>query len=274
MLRVTPALLFLFLISCEGGRRLEPVRNPAQDLVARIGVIGASASGGFGTDLPFSAVIGCAIQVPREITAQTHTLFFVWPERIGKNQVAQVLESQPSLVLALDFLFWFAYGRKPLEQRRHDLKVGFQLLESFQVPLFVGDIPDMRGASVWALPPSKIPPAEELDLLNEQVHAWVETRPTLFLLPLARWAQQMRSGETLPVQNTTPTTDSKKLLTGDRLHPSVTGQVYLTLLTLDVIEKHYPGLERLRVHDPDQLQQCAEKWLTQWRDARKSSSTR
>jgi len=58
--------------------------------------------------------------------------------------VRRALEAEPTAVLAVDFLFWFAYGEKPESRRAEDLEGALKLLEKFDVPVVVGTLPNMK----------------------------------------------------------------------------------------------------------------------------------
>ncbi len=121
-----------------------------------------------------------------------------------------------------------------------DLERGLALLDRFEAPVLVGDLPDMSGASPLMLPGSKVPSPEELAVLNERVAEWARERPRVHLVPLAGWLGRLRAGETLKVGDRG--IEAERFFAWDRLHPSPEGQIHVAILILERIRNLYPGL--------------------------------
>src|ERR1041384_5914358 len=88
---------------------------------SRIVIIGASASSGFTESEPLGGPTTTQLRLNRYVDAAlvsshepvrnfSSAMFFLQPESQGQSQSEKALQSNPSLVIALDFLFWFCYG--------------------------------------------------------------------------------------------------------------------------------------------------------------------
>ena len=87
----------------------------------RVVVIGASASAGFILSEPFGGTntdrcrlnryLDAAINIPHApVENLASPLLFMNPEAFAPVQIAAAKHEQPTLVVGLDFLFWFCYG--------------------------------------------------------------------------------------------------------------------------------------------------------------------
>jgi len=226
--------------------------DPADPLLGRVVTIGASVSSGFGNNFPPAKVLDEAITVPhKKIHPANGIAFFLQPLRIGKMQVDRSMRSaQPTLVVGIDFLFWYGYGQmfgteeQKAEKRLARLEIGIKQLERYKCPVMVGDIPDMHGAHPSMLPPRMIPTKKNIGLLNKRIHAWVKSKPNVTLLPLAKWVVEMKGGKfAIPASADgkypkTPLPQSKALL-GDRLHPTKIGVILLAERIVELIKAEH-----------------------------------
>lgn len=216
----------------------------------RVAVIGASASNGYGVRMPFerqgrrvyrpldlASVLSAAIPVRTHVSDHTSSLFFMSPVATGARQVTLALEQEPTLLLALDFLFWYVYGDmgrdtgtpREAEARLERLERGLLELDRFSGPRVVGDLPDMSDAVGRMLRPAQMPSAEALRAANARVSAWAADRPDVRLFPLSTLVDQMRSGESLRIGTYEwAPADAQKTLQWDRLHPTVSGLIAIT----------------------------------------------
>jgi len=228
-----------------------------------IAVVGASASAGWGVVVPtkptdhrtpinhrhvdladvLPAVLG---RERSEVSGHADIWFFSQPHSIGAAMVEAAEAEGPGHVVALDFLFWFAYGSAdrqgdPLatddvDARLANLNHGLQLLESIDVPLVVGDIPDVSGAAdVWPialLRHSQIPSASALAAMNGRVADWAASRANTTLIPLAATVERMKQGGPLQLNDHAWPADAP-LIQFDQLHPTTLGLVALAELTAE-----------------------------------------
>ena len=75
-------------------------------------------------------------------------VFFQNPQGIGHAQVEKARAAQPSLVIALDFLFWYGFGldRPRTPRRAEGLAQGLKELESLVCPVIIGTLPNVDHA--------------------------------------------------------------------------------------------------------------------------------
>lgn len=242
--RLFPVIVLL-LVGC-GSLHADPgtpaSREESLQALSTIGVVGASQSAGFGAGMSLGKVLREGVTAKHRMVSVPDVMFFRAPLRIGDEQVRKVLEQKPTMAIAVDYLFWFAYGQKTDERRHADLKLGMEYLERLNVPLFVGDLPDMRGAAEWMLPKPAVPSKEVLALCNEAIHKWVADNPHIELIPLAEYVAAVRSETPMTVGGQTRAHSMKEVINGDRLHGNKLGQVLLTSLCIDAIHRRYPQL--------------------------------
>ena len=203
-----------------------------------LGIVGASASAGFGAFVQRSGTEGPPVQgvdladlvstlaPPGTVVSDWSTsMLFHDPCTIAPRALERLLGQRPDAILAIDFLFWFAYGLRDaqgeviVDERQRDalFEHGLSLLEDLETPMILGDLPDMRTASDLVLSPRQVPRPETLARLNARLRQWAETRPTVRLVSLEamrrRWLGSAPDGG-IPRQ-----------LQPDRLHPTFEGLV-------------------------------------------------
>lgn len=189
-------------------------------VLTRIAVVGASVSAGFTAPRIAEAMRAAGTS---EVIDAADLWMFRDPDGNGAAQIATAAAAKPSLVVALDFLFWFAY--QPSD-RAASLERGLTLLATLDGPLAVGDLADMRGADPRMLPPTSVPPADELAAMNARIAAWAAARPGTVVLPLAAWTAPLLAGaevELAPGERIA----ASSLLFLDGLHPNPLGLWYL-----------------------------------------------
>jgi hypothetical protein len=115
-----------------------------------------------------------------------HAFFFMQPEAAGQTQVRDAIESKPTLVIGIDFLFWFCYGTQARTdaERLKRFDHGLKLLETIPCPLIVGDIPDASAAVGGMLSESQMPSRAVLTAANERLRKWAAGRPEVTVVPL------------------------------------------------------------------------------------------
>ncbi len=226
-----------------------------------IAVVGASASAGWGVVIPtpptdhaipvhhrhadLADVLPAVLGGDREdVSGHTAIWFFSAPHRIGPAVLQSAQAARPTHIVALDFLFWFAYGshdgqgvpigRDDIDARLANLNQGLRLLESIEVPVLVGDIPDVSpAADVWPialLRMDQVPTPEALAAMNLRIREWVASRDDTTLIPLAATVARMQRGESLHLNEHIWPSDSA-LIQFDQLHPTTLGLVALAELT-------------------------------------------
>ncbi|MCW5557017.1 MAG: hypothetical protein KIT22_04145 [Verrucomicrobiae bacterium] len=217
-------------------------------------ILGASLSQGFGAKPGWAATVVASRTVPPETTTEHCALFFFTnPTEKGTNLAAKAREDAPTLVLAVDFLFWFGYGAVDVnggklaseDGRLQLLERGLAILEAFTCPLVIGDFPDASPAVGKILAPEQMPKPETLAALNERVRLWATARTNVIVLPLADWMDRVRSGK--PVRVGAHELGKEAIagwLQEDHLHPTTEGLLGLAmLLNESLINQGYLGHE-------------------------------
>jgi len=237
------AWLFLtlsWIVALENGPAAAPpkLRAPWDSAI----VIGASASAGFQNADAFGKHPGIAPfldAILRRKTDQTRSLanalFFTNPEHIGKSMIEDAIKADPTLVIGVDFLFWYGYGNvKADSERAARLETGLSLLERFSCPVVVANLPDMSGAIGSMLSIKQVPPADVLDELNEKIEAWAKARKNVVLIDLAGLLEKMRDHEPITVRGKALPKDVP-LLQDDKLHPTLDGLALIAIKSMDAL---------------------------------------
>ncbi|MFN0009533.1 MAG: hypothetical protein ACKVXR_16665 [Planctomycetota bacterium] len=246
----------IFLATAVGSLALaipqSPAASPAEScpILQRVVVLGASFSAGFGlqpnaaSKTGLSEVVDAAILASHEsVRATTSLLFFTNPDSIGEKLVAKTVAADPTLVVALDYLFWFGYGVQPSDgERLKHLEKGLLSLESIPGPLLLGDIPDMRAASEPAarggvaplLTAEQVPSAQALARLNARIRSWAAVRKEVVVVPVADLIARLRAGAEIEIRGNRWAGGAEGNLIGpDRLHPTLEGAVALWIAALN-----------------------------------------
>jgi hypothetical protein len=276
LLALRVLVLLAALAGCAPSRPAAPPSAPAEPdrtgetdgrhdegraLVRRIGILGASQSAGFGDGVALEKVVDAALSVEHECFDASSSAHFVRPLDVGRAEVLAIALRRPTVVFAVDFLFWYAYGDKPLEQREADLELAFAQLGSFGVPVLAGDLPNVAGASPRMISPAQIPPAEQIAVLNEKIHAWAESREQIVVLPLHEWMQRIRDEQHVELWQTRVQPRTRDVMQWDGLHPTSRGQALLGLLVLQELERNLAPL------GPDDLRRDAVAFMNDFAPA-------
>ncbi|HEU0040661.1 MAG TPA: hypothetical protein VFR76_15450 [Verrucomicrobiae bacterium] len=220
----------------------------------RIVMVGASVSAGFVASEPLggpttsqhrlSRYVDAALLVPHEpVQNLASSLFFVQPEAVGAQQIEAGVKAQPSLVLGIDFLFWFCYGEGSTDaERLQRFEKGLKMLEAFKCPLVLGDIPDASAAVNGMLRPDQIPSGKAMAAANQRLKEWAATRPQTGVLPLSAFMRTVVANQSLTVHGyNLPEGKTRLLLQEDQLHPSPPGCAVIALAALDAFQATRPA---------------------------------
>jgi len=265
-----PAWLALLLLAFSGPTGLTAEKEksptpasapsaPAEPTIAkppwgRIVMVGASASAGFTESEPLggpktpqyrlSRYFEAALRVAHEpVQNLANTMFFFQPEAAGRFQIDQALKASPTIMVGIDFLFWFCYGEVPAEQDRlQRFEKGLELLDTVQCPLVLGDIPDASGASNDMLPADQIPSTETMAAANRRLKQWAAARRQVVIVSLSGFMRAAMANQALTIHgHTEPAGKTRSLLQSDRLHPSPRGCAVLVLAILDAVQATRPA---------------------------------
>lgn len=221
----------------------------------RVHLLGASVSAGFGLSKELEVQFDLADFLPLALGDSAGTIsdgassgFHRDPRNTGREQVEEALAAEPTAVVAVDFLFWYAYGfRRSCESREELLEVGLAALERLDCPVLVGDLPDMSAAtggeppfpgSRTMLVEAQIPDLACLERLNSRIHAWAGEREQVHVYPLAHLTRQTRAGGTLELRGNRWDEERKAgLLQADLLHATVAGAAAMVVSIADALER-------------------------------------
>lgn len=235
----------------------------ASALFERVVVVGASVSGGYGLAPELKAtvrlgdVLACVLPADvGEITDLGDTYLFQDPHGRAPALIEKTLRAQPTLVVAVDFLFWFSYlSWRPKGPRASELEDGLALLDRLPGPLVVGDLPNMTPAlggkgpfGVPMLTRHMIPSPAQLETLNARIRVWAAERGDVTVLPMAAMVSAMLAGDEVVLRgNTWAEGAIERLLQEDLLHPNAEGSIALALMILDELVQQSPELESLAI---------------------------
>ncbi|MFK7742342.1 MAG: hypothetical protein AB8H80_18660 [Planctomycetota bacterium] len=224
----------------------------------RVHIIGASVSGGFRDGPLFGAKTqGETVALRKVLKAwgdgewkvTTHPQMEMWnlfqdPIGIGRKQVNYAKRRKPDLVVAIDFPFWFAYGYMRGDRpaaRAARLKQGLAYLAEFEVPVLIGDLPDMTGAAMRMLKTAQIPGPKVLADLNAQIAAFAAEHKNVSIVPIAAIVKEMKDdGVVLPLDGGKVRIKPGALLQEDRLHATRLGVALLSFRLQDALRAQFP----------------------------------
>jgi hypothetical protein len=225
----------------------------AAALLEHVVVVGASASEGFGlrselgAEAPLALFIDAAWESERTATKHAaSSRFFLEPDKAGTLQRDAAKAEGVTLLVAVDFLFWFGYGIHGSEaQRLATLEKGLAMLDEIGGPMLVGDFPDMRpalkGEGMFGGPvisARQIPEPQTIARLNARLDEWSKERPNVMRVPLADFVTRLQTNQELVLRGMRwSPEDCRRLLQKDLLHPTAEGTAALALLCLDSLER-------------------------------------
>jgi len=220
-----------------------PAAEKGEALLQRVVVVGASLSAGHGlgadekgVPLTLARVIDAGIAARHEKVLNLSDLMtFMDPSGAGQRTQAAIGKHGATLVVALDYLFWFGYGANWGDEkgRLAGLEQGLKSLEGLACPILLGDFPDMRSALQArhpVLPRQSVPEPATLVQLNERLAAWAKGHPNVIVVPISSLMGELLAGEELRVgPNLWPKGTVSGLLQDDGLHPTLEGTTGLWL---------------------------------------------
>ena len=230
-------------------------------LFSRVVCVGASATNGVGTwlDEGDRASLTGATNMGRVFKAGLRTenpkvanysdlMFFQNSSRNGLRLWRKTLRARPTLIIGIDFLFWYGYGdrtadgsRLTEESERLELfEAGLKLLEEADCPVVVGNFPNMRAAVGGMLAASQMPEDETLEKLNKRLHEWGSERDDVMIVEMSSVIEEMLQDKAFEVGDYEwPDGCKRILLQRDELHPTTDGLVALSQCVAAVLEERF-----------------------------------
>ena len=226
----------------------------------RVAVTGASVTAGWGLQTPpikgefggypinLKHIVDAMILAPHEEVAYFgESMFFTRPVVYGSKLIDEITEYDPTLIVAVDYLFWFAYGNVGFageKYRINKFKEGLSILENIQSHLIIGNIPDVRKAIGKVLSASQVPAVETIQKMNNMLRSWALLHPKVKVLNVYELYKDLLDDATLTTSSYTwPAGSQEKLLQKDMLHTTFEGTVAVSLVVADAI-----GLEGLETN--------------------------
>ena len=210
----------------------------------RIAFIGASVSDGFGNGLPPATLAKKALKGRGfTILRYSNSLFFMKPLKIGSLLMQRSLRAKPTLLIGIDYLFWFGYGWLKEGARMKRLEKGLALMDQFKGKILVGNLPDMHGADPKMLAQGQIPSLSTLKKINARIAQWAKKRDRVKLFDLSSYVHRMKEkgilvgGTGKEDKGKSHFLKPKELMSRDRLHPSKKGVHVLLHFVLESLRK-------------------------------------
>jgi hypothetical protein len=212
-----------------------PAPTPDAGVLERMVVLGSSASAGFRTPATLNLLIEPMITAEHEpVQSAASSLFFLAPEKTGESLAVSAADHDPTLVIALDYLFWFGYGEVRSENARLELlELGLGKLERFDCPVIVSPYPVVTKAIGKILSPAQVPAAATLERLDARVEQWVAENPNVYIVSVPEiYAQLQQNPPSEIAGQEWPRESGAKLMQSDFLHPTIEGMVAVSALVL------------------------------------------
>ena len=227
--------------------------DDARPVWEKVVVFGASASAGFTIEAPFGGAKALQHSLSRHLGAAIipkhdepvnfgSNFLFMNVEQFAPIQIENTRAANPTLAVAIDFLFWHCYGSKLDDDGRLALfEVGLKRLETFTCLLIVGNVPNASAAAGGILNHAQVPPKEIIVRVNARLREWAQTRPNVAIVGLAEFMDTAMANKAITVrEHTWPDGNTRALLQADKLHPSRHGVSALAMTIFDAALKLRP----------------------------------
>ena len=239
--------------STEPTTGLEPT-----PLVSNVQLIGASITAGYGNAVELKLGVNSPLAKFLPMAWADHNqgakfqgngsnFFFRNPQSTGRAQVAKAKAASPTLVIALDFLFWYGFGnqRFATPRRAEGLEQGLKELEAFACPIIIGTLPNidhaMKGVGPLGGPVvarSQFPTEAERVAMNERIVSWAAERDHVQVVDVDGMFRSIVAGETLTLRGQEVKMESlRDAFQKDFLHLSLTAHVWTAIAICDAVAK-------------------------------------
>lgn len=249
----------------EARAAFEAAHAAPDDLFERIAVLGASLSYGHGLSQQAGRPVGLAEVFDAALLGEhgevhSHADWFFFSRSLDAREamVRRALEREPTLLVAPDFLFWYAYGAVSDETLRPWMfGEALALLDEFPGTVIVGDVPWLEAAvgrtdgRYPGLQSYQLPERATVDALNDQLAAWARARPHVVVLPLHDFVEDLLTEQPVSVgDNVWEAGGPERLLFADWLHPTLEGCSAVAVSCLLELAEARPGWDVARI-EPD-----------------------
>lgn len=227
-------------------------------VLQRVAIVGASMSAGFGLDPeagPFSGqeskvqlaqIVEASIVGPHEPVHNGATMmFFTAPEPTAKRSLATAKAAKPTVLVALDYLFWMGYGPGSDAKREERVTSALAMLEDFECPILLSDLPDFNASlpDPMMLPKESIPPAKTIVELNEKIGEWAKGRKNVVLVPQGEMLRKLIADEEIKAGGNTFEKGSRaRLMQRDNLHTTLEGTCAMWAGAVDAWRAQDPSI--------------------------------
>lgn len=264
-------LLAVFCVAAPSRAQDPTVLTPVSALraevhpLSRVAFIGASVSAGFGNakELQVGRSVklgGFFEQMLREEDGSFEVYdlgssqFFLDPLGAGKQQIEKARGKKPTLIIGIDYLFWYAFGypRVGNPRRTEGLRMGLERLDGIDCQLIVGDLPNVDHALTGSSPmrgghpilrKGQLPSEQERLAMNKLIHEWASKKTNVKVFPLDKLMKQMVHGDKMELQgNAWKVEKLDHILQSDLLHPKVRGSVWVAMHVAQATVQ-LPGVE-------------------------------
>jgi hypothetical protein len=209
-------------------------RDEALAALARVAVVGGRASAG---EPGLSRVLELAVPVAGAVSdhSQAGPPPGHPPPALDPDLEA-ALATNPTLVVALDYLQRAVTGAWTLSLRRQRLELALAQLDRVPCPLMIGDLHEPVFEA-------EHPELDELNLLNAQLYTWARDRPQVLVLPLQELVQSVNGAQAIRVAGLRWVLRPGELFHPDGLRSEIKGQIARALLVVERLRELYPALE-------------------------------
>lgn len=238
------SVLALMLLGLAGDAQAAPEAPPKPEiaLFSRAVIVGWEISDGFGLNVELGApgtlsdIVEASLLIPhRAVDRRTFPT-----TNVAAAQVQAAIDSRATLVIALDYLVPFVYADVGSDEKRvENVEAALARLSAIEVPLILGNVPDLKAASTILnplVPPKFLPRPETLTAINQRVSVWASERTNVVIAPIAAEYAHIESGEPFGVRASAwPKSWLSEMLQKDRVHPRMHGSIAAWLLGLDAL---------------------------------------
>lgn len=217
-------------------------------------IVGASASSGVGASLPsgepvdleavYNVVVRAPHERPRNVASGFH---FSAPAQGTIDQLAIARAAKPTLIVAVDLLFWHAHEvvadelrGTPAEviARTASIEAALRELETLSVPIVLGLLPSIDPTHVPLVRDARVPSDALRASLNLLIRVWAEERPNVLLLDIGDLMAHAAAHEPFDVLGVAYSGEAMRgFLQKDNLHPTPAGLIVMMQLVCARLEE-------------------------------------